>query len=416
MVEVRTAAERVYREQSGLILAGLIRISNSFDRSEEALQEAFAAALISWSETGLPENPAAWIARAAHRKLIDQIRREHTRRDKQESLRHHIEARDAAAAELELDVDPMHFPDDRLCLIFTCCHPALNQDAQVGLTLRTLGGLTTAEIAKAFLIPEATLAQRLVRAKRKIQEARIPYEVPAPQRLAERLSSVQAVVYLIFNEGYASTSGQELTRADLCAEAIRLARMLCSMLPEEPENLGLLALMLLHHSRERARMSDGTLITLDEQDRSLWDRDAISEGISLIESALTFRRPGPLQLQAAIAATHAEARTANDTDWQQIAALYMRLYDFMPTPVVALNRAVSIGMSIGYADGLAEIEKLSGSLGSYYLLHAARADFLRRLNRLDEATCAYEQALNLATNQVEIEFLRKRLHLVRTAR
>ena len=407
--DIRAAAEVVYRNESGRILAGLIRTSNSFDRSEEALQEAFAAALLTWSETGLPENPAAWITSTARRKLIDHLRREHTRRDKQDSLRHFIESRGAAPPEPELDPDPMHFPDDRLRLIFTCCHPALNQDAQVALTLRTLGGLSTPEIARAFLVPEATLAQRLVRAKRKIQEARIPYELPAPHRLGDRLSSVQAVLYLIFNEGYATTSGEELTRPDLCAEAIRLTRMLCGMLPEEPENLGLLALMLLQHSRERARMRDGMLVTLEEQDRSRWDRGAIMEGMALMDAALEFRRPGPFQLQAAIAALHAGAPASQDTDWQQIAALYTRLYEFMPTPVVGLNRAVSIGMNSGYAAGLAEIEKLSESLGSYYLLHAARADFLRRLNRPDDAAAAYERALHLATNPVEIAFLRKRL-------
>jgi RNA polymerase sigma-70 factor, ECF subfamily len=408
--DIRGAAERVFREESGRILAGLIRVSNSFDRAEEALQEAFASALMNWSESGLPANPAAWITAAAQRKLIDRLRREQTHRNRQDSLRCHIQA---TAVQPELDTDPMHFPDNRLRLIFTCCHPALNQDAQIALTLRTLGGLTTAEIAKAFLIPEATLAQRLVRAKRKIQEAHIPYEVPAPDRLRERLAAVQSVLYLIFNEGYAATSGDGLTRADLCVEAIRLARMLCAMLPDEPESEGLLALMLLQHSRHRARTAQGRLITLDEQDRSLWDDAAIREGVALTEAALARRQPGPFQLQAAIAAVHAEAQRAEDTDWRQIAALYERLYECVPTPVVALNRAVAIGMSSGYAAGLGEIDRLHETLGSYYLLHAARADFLRRLQRWEDAAQAYERALALATNPVEAEFLRTRLAAVR---
>jgi RNA polymerase sigma-70 factor (ECF subfamily) len=305
----------------------------------------------------------------------------------------------------------MDFPDDRLRLMFTCCHPALNVAAQVALTLRTLGGLTTAEIAKAFLLPEPTLAQRLVRAKRKIQEARIPYEVPPKERLPERLAAVQAVIYLIFNEGYAASSGTELVRHDLCAEAIRLGRVLCELLPREAENTGLLALMLLHHSRRDARVVNGELITLEEQNRSLWDRDAISEGLILVERALRTGPVGPYQLQAAIAALHAQAQTAEETDWRQIATLYEKLMELNPSPVIGLNHAVAVAMSGRLEDGLDRIEDLgqAGVLDQYYLFHAARADLLRRLNRFAEAGAAYQRAAALATNPIELEFLKRRL-------
>ncbi|MBV9083167.1 MAG: RNA polymerase sigma factor [Acidobacteriaceae bacterium] len=413
MTDVAQATETVFRQEWGRILAALIRASGSFDRAEEAMQDALTAALAAWSQKGVPENPGAWIMATAQRKLIDAIRRERTARDKQESLRYETELSGSSAFE---DQDPdMNFPDDRLRLIFTCCHPALNREAQVALTLRTLGGLTTPEIAKAFLVPEPTLAQRLVRAKRKIQEARIPYEVPSPERLDERLASVQAVIYLIFNEGYTASSGHDLTRNDLCGEAIRLGRILCELLPSHAENLGLLALMLLQNSRRDARISNGALVTLEEQDRSLWDRDAIATGSMLLEKALRMRQIGPYQLQAAIAALHSQARTAAETDWEQIARLYEKLLELNPSAVIALNHAVAVAMSVGLEDALKRIDELgnSGVLDGYYLFHAARADLLRRLQRHQEAADAYERAIDLATNAVEVSFLTRRLHQIR---
>jgi RNA polymerase sigma-70 factor (ECF subfamily) len=410
MVDIRAAAESLFRQESGRIIASLIRVSGSFDRAEEAMQEAFASALAAWPVKGIPENPTAWMITAARRKLIDAARRERTRRDKEDALKYELESAGSTPVAQPEDT-AMDFPDDRLRLIFTCCHPALNIPAQIALTLRTLGGLSTAEIAKAFLQPESTLAQRLVRAKRKIQEAGIPYEVPPQDRLPERLAAVQAVIYLIFNEGYAASSGTQLVRNDLCEEAIRLGRVLCELLPGDAENIGLLALMLIQHSRRDARVLDGELVTLEDQDRSRWDRNAISEGLRLVEKALSLGPPGPYQLQAAIAALHTEAATPEETDWFQIAALYEELLEMNPTPVVGLNHAVAVAMSGRLAEGLHSIDELgrTGALDQYYLFHAARADLLRRMNRTADATAAYRKAAALATNPVELRFLKRRL-------
>jgi RNA polymerase sigma-70 factor (ECF subfamily) len=410
--------ELVFREEYGRIIATLIRLSGSFDLAEEALQEAFASAVANWEKDGTPGNPGAWLTTVAHRKLLDAVRREKTRSDKQPELEYEAE-RLQPYVELALFEEAVEYPDDRLRLIFTCCHPSLSREAQVALTLRTLGGLTTAEIARAFLLPEPTLAQRLVRAKNKIRIARIPYEVPPLRVLQERLVSVQSVIYLIFNESYSATAGASLTRKDLSAEAIRLGRVLCKLMPDEPENSGLLALMLLHDSRRDARVNDrGELVTLEEQDRSRWDREEIEEGLRLVEQALRLRRVGPLQLQAAIAAVHAEAQTPGETDWPQIVALYEELMRINPSPIVALNQAAAVAMSEGFEQGLMLIEKAgaSGKLDDYYLFHAARADLLRRLNRLPEAATAYSRAAALTTNQVEQQYVRRRLREVTRAK
>src|SRR5271170_6066530 len=403
-----STVESVFRTESGRIIAGLIRISHSFDLAEEAMQDAFAAAIVSWRTEGIPCNPGAWIATTARRKLIDYARREQTRRNHEGQLLYEYESRSCAIDE-EMS---RPFEDDRLSLIFTCCHPALNLQAQVALTLRTLGGLTTPEIARAFLVPDATLAQRLVRAQRKIQQARIPYQVPSPASLPERLAAVQAVLYLIFNEGYSASSGDNLIRRELCAEAIRLARTLVELMPDNPESMALLALMLLHDSRRDARSSpDGQLVPLEEQDRSLWRRDQIAEGIRLVERALGRRNVGPYQLQAAIAAVHAEAATAAETDWKQIAALYAILSASQSSPIVSLNHAVAIAMGESLERGLALIDGLgsSGELDSYHLYHAARADLLRRMGRNREARESYHRGLALTTNAVELRYLRRRL-------
>jgi RNA polymerase sigma-70 factor (ECF subfamily) len=408
--------EQVFREEYGRIIATLIRISGSFDLAEEALQEAFIVAVSKWEVEGSPDNPGAWLTTVAHRKLLDALRRDRTRTDKQAQLTYEVN-RLQPYVEPELFEDVVQYPDDRLRLIFTCCHPSLTREAQVALTLRTLGGLTTTEIAHAFLVPEATLAQRLVRAKQKIRLAGIPYEIPSVDRLADRLAAVQAVIYLIFNEGYAASVGQSLIRNDLCAEAIRLGRVLCELLPDEAENLGLLALMLLQDSRRDARVNDqGELVTLEEQDRSLWNVAEIEEGVDLVQKALRMRRVGSYQLQAAIAAVHAEAKRADETDWRQIVALYEELMRISSSPIVALNHAAAVAMGEGVEKGLALIDAIGagGTLQNYYLFHASRADLLRRLHRHEEARTAYLMALSLTTNHVEQQYIRRRLRALKS--
>jgi RNA polymerase sigma-70 factor (ECF subfamily) len=418
MSEASETLEQVFREEYGRIIATLIRQSGSFDLAEEALHEAFVTAASSWERDDPPRNPGAWLTTVAQRKLLDALRRDKTRADKQSEIEYEtlrlqpFAEPDSTLAEPDSIDEAMNYPDDRLRLIFTCCHPSLSRDAQVALTLRTLGGLTTTEIAHAFLLPETTLAQRLVRAKQKIRLARIPYEIPAFERLQDRLTAVQAVIYLIFNEGYAASTGESLVRHDLCAEAIRLARVLCELLPTEPENIGLLALMLLQDSRRKARVNaGGELVTLEEQDRSLWDHAEIEEGVRLTENALSLGRVGNYQLQAAIAAVHCEAKTAAETDWRQIVALYRELLRLSSSPVVALNYAAAVAMAEGFEQGLNLIESAGagGKLEDYYLFHAARADLLRRLERLGEAHSAYERALSLSTNRVEQNYIRRRL-------
>jgi len=405
--------DRLFREEQGRAVATLIRVTGDFDLAEEAVQDAFISALETWPSRGVPSNPGAWITTTARNRAIDRLRRRRRLVDKTEQL-----ARESAL-ETELrgigsdtNEGAMLIADDRLRLIFTCCHPALAMDARVALTLRTLGGLTTPEIARAFLVPEPTLAQRLVRAKRKIRDAGIPYRVPPAELLPERLAGVLHVLYLVFNEGYAASSGDALIRRELCAEAIRLTRVVVELLPDEPEARGLLALMLLHDARRDARVDEsGRIVLLDDQDRSRWDEDRIAEGRALIAAALAQQRPGPYQVQAAIAALHDEAATAADTDWPQIAVLYRRLLEMSPSPVVELNLAAAVAMADGPAVGLAMMDGIeaSGELEAYPYLHASRADLLRRLGRWSEADAAYRRALALTTNGAERAFLERRL-------
>jgi RNA polymerase sigma-70 factor (ECF subfamily) len=403
--DTEAAVARAFREEWGRIVATLIRTTGDWDLAEECAQDAFARALERWPRDGVPANPGAWLTTTARNRAFDRLRRVQTGETKVREVAVLISAEPPPPAD-----DDSGVTDDRLRLIFTCCHPALSVEAQVALTLRTLAGLTTAEIARAFLVPEATMAQRLVRAKRKIHDAGIPYRVPPAHLLPERTVAVLAVIYLLFNEGYASSSGADLVRVDLAAEAIRLARTLTELMPDEPEAAALLALMLLHPARRAGRVdATGALVPLEAQDRSTWDTAMITEGQAHLDRALRRERPGPYQVQAAIAACHATATRADDTDWREIALLYTELVRMTGSPVVELNRAVAVAMADGPAAGLVLVDALSDRLDGYQYLHATRADLLRRLGRREEAVRAYARALDLGPSDTEREYLERRV-------